>query len=647
MFVMLLLKKIQENVEIQNINKILGLVHGSEDINKLRYGKIMVMTDADVDGFHIKGLIMNYIGYFWPGLIEKNFVCSLLTPIIKTFKGQEVNSFYNLEDYEIWKNQTPNEKTYRIKYYKGLGTSTREESRDYFKNLEKNTITYGTPANSDSDSDSSTSGKNLSKLDLVFSSSKIKINTDRRKKWINHNLEIIEKASKNNKSLIDYNEKEINIEDFIDKEFVQFSIYDNKRSIPNIMDGLKPSQRKILYSCFKKKLYTKEKEIKVAQLSGYVSEHTAYHHGETSLNGAITGMAQNFIGSGNINLLMPEGQFGTRLDNGKDASSPRYIFTYINPEIQNIFKDIDSQLLDYNFEDGMKIEPKYYLPSIPMILVNGTSGIGTGWATDVPCFNPVDIKNILKTIINNPSCDEIPELIPWYKNFKGTISKNKNGWSTIGIFRKSTNKIIITEIPIGMSVNKFKENLEKLEDNGDIKNYTSNITDTDIEFIINLQHNDWNEEKIIKIFKLESFLSKTHMYLFDENGIIKNFESPEHILWHFYYARKDYYIQRYELIKQSLNKKIKFLSEKYRFMEMVMNEQIIIWRRPVNDIIQDLKSNNFKKYDNTWSYLIDIKLTSFTQEKLNEYTKQINILKEELDTHLSISSNDLWLNDLN
>jgi DNA topoisomerase-2 len=168
---------------------------------------------------------------------------------------------------------------------------------------------------------------------------------------------------------LDTNKPSITYEEFIGEELIHFSKYDCDRSIPSLMDGLKTSLRKILFAAFKKNLTS---EIKVAQFTGYVSEHACYHHGEASLNGAIVGMAQNFVGSNNINLLIPSGQFGTRLKGGDDSASERYIFTLLNQITRAIFPKHDDAILEYLNDDGTPVEPRFYAPIIPMILVNGS-----------------------------------------------------------------------------------------------------------------------------------------------------------------------------------------------------------------------------------------------------------------------------------
>ena len=238
------------------------------------------------------------------------------TPILRATKGKEVKLFYNDGQYNSWKQDENATKGFAIKYYKGLGTSTSKEFKEYFKEKKFVTFQYD-----EENSDNS--------IDKVFN----KKRANDRKDWL---------GQYDGSLYLDTNKPSVKYEEFIDREMIHFSKYDNDRSIPNMMDGLKMSLRKILYSAFKRNL---TKEIKVAQFSGYVSEHSGYHHGEASLNGAIVGMAQNFVGSNNINLLRPNGQFGTRLAGGKDSASERYIFTQLETITRKIFIPADDKIL--------------------------------------------------------------------------------------------------------------------------------------------------------------------------------------------------------------------------------------------------------------------------------------------------------------
>ena len=625
--------RVADNEEIKNINTIVGFRYGEEDLSKLRYGRVMIMTDCDVDGSHIKSLIINYICYFWPSYIKSNFLCCFMTPLVKVFRGKEIKQFYNIEDYMQWSREIGEQvKLWRVKYYKGLGTSTKEEACEYFRNIRNNVITY-------------TCQGGLDCLDLVFSPA-VKKNTDRRKSWISENIGVIGEIQKRGDKLIDYEKKQMELDFFIDRELVQFSIYDNRRSIPHLMDGLKPSQRKVLYACFKRGLYRKSDgsgEIKVSQLSGYVSEHTAYHHGEVSLQGTIVHMAQTFVGCGNLNFLVPEGMFGTRLEGGSDCSSARYIFTYLNPELKTIFREEDLPLLNYLNEDGMLIEPEYYVPVLPTILLNGTQGIGTGWSSNIPCFRMEDVRGAVLEFLQGK---EITPLVPWYRGFKGTVvrSNTRDGWITRGCWKVEDNKITITELPIGMWVTNYRIHLDKLEEKGVIDGYQSQCTDSDIMFVVNCKGNG---ESVVKDLKLESSLSSSNFHCFDENGVIRKYDTPEDIVRNFCRVRAEWYGKRYTYLLQTLGNRIKYLLEKKRFVVGVMDSTIKIFRESRESVIGQLEKMDFVRKDDSYEWLVGMKLTSFTLEKIAELDNQISEATGERNRISQIGPNDLWLEDLN
>ena len=422
-------KKIGDNKEITEIKQILGLESGKEYspqelTSVLRYSKVLFMTDQDLDGSHIKGLGINMFDSLWKSLLQiDGFIGFMNTPIIKATKGGKSLLFYNDGEYALWKKQ--NETGWTIKYYKGLGTSTSKEFKEYF---EKKKIVYFN--NSENCCDA---------IDMVFN----KKRANDRKEWL---------SQYNRESYLNTSKTNVSYQEFINNDLIHFSKYDNDRSIPNLADGLKISLRKILYSAFKKNL---KSEIKVAQFSGYVSEHSGYHHGEASLNGAIVGMAQNYVGSNNINLFEPKGQFGTRLLGGKDSASERYIFTNLNPLTRLLFPEVDDNVLHYLDDDGSLVEPIYYVPIIPMVLVNGTKGIGTGFSTDIMCYNPLQIISYLEGMLNK--IDEVEQKLrliePYYKGFKGKIipcDETYKKYLIKGCYQViSKDKIRITELPIG------------------------------------------------------------------------------------------------------------------------------------------------------------------------------------------------------
>ncbi len=311
-------QQVNKNEEIKNIIDILGIKfdvkYDQTNIKTLRYGHLMIMADQDHDGSHIKGLIINFFHHYWPTLLDvPGFLQQFITPIVKATKGKHTKTFFTLPEYENWKESTGNDgKGWKIKYYKGLGTSTSAEAKEYFSNLDLHEIDFCdlssdecriiplTYDSSDNDAETSIvadevkSGSDM--IELAFSKKKI----NERKGWLSN----IKKDTYLNYS--DAQSHGVKYSDFINKELILFSQADNARSIPHLFDGFKPSQRKVLFGCFLRNLTN---ETKVAQLCGYIGEKSAYHHGEASLQGTIVNMAQDFTGSNNVNLLTPSGQF--------------------------------------------------------------------------------------------------------------------------------------------------------------------------------------------------------------------------------------------------------------------------------------------------------------------------------------------------
>jgi DNA topoisomerase-2 len=644
--------KISENKEITEIKQILGLEHGKEysanDVStKLRYGKLLFMTDQDLDGSHIKGLGINMIDSEWKSLIQiPNFIGYMNTPILKATKGKTTLEFYNNGEYMNWRESGQQDSSkWSIKYYKGLGTSTSKEFKEYF--LKKKIVNFKSTETS------------RQTIDMVFN----KKRADDRKNWLSHYDRNVYLNTSN---------PEVTYEEFINNDMIHFSKYDNDRSIPNICDGLKISLRKILFAGFKKNLTS---EMKVAQFSGYVSEHSCYHHGEASLNGAIIGLAQNYVGSNNINLFMPCGQFGTRLMGaGRDAASERYIYTYLNPITRKLFHELDDYVLKYNEDDGVCVEPIYYVPIIPMVLVNGAKGIGTGFSTDIMCYNPIQIIDYLVGKLKNANMKSLL-IEPYYQGFKGTIypcDEQANKYVIKGCYEILGNdKIRVTELPIGTWTQDYKEFLEqRLNNTGTgtgtaktgnkeelIKDFKDMSTDLNVEFEITFypgvmskllqEKHDYNIEGIEKYLKLYSTQSNTNMHLFNEKEQLRKYNNVYDIIDAYYVIRHDYYAQRKAYIIVKLDKELKTLTSKARFIQYNLDNTIDLRKKSKEEIVTILTNFKFDLGENgDFNYLIKMPMDSVSKENVEKLMKEHEQKKSELETIKAQTLEEMWLAEL-
>lgn len=632
-------KRISENKEINDIKKIMGLESGKvyetlEDVHSsLRYGKIMILCDQDSDGSHIKGLCINMFHSEWSSLIQiPGFLSFMNTPILRAKKGSETLNFYNDGEYEAWKESlNHNTRGWNIKYFKGLGTSTSKEFKEYFANKKVVDFVYTGPESDDI-------------IDKVFN----KKRANDRKEWL---------VNYDKTTFLDTSDSKVNYQDFVNKELIHFSTYDCARSIPNVIDGLKTSLRKILYSAFKRRLTS---EIKVAQFSGYVSEHSAYHHGEASLNGAIVNMAQTFVGSNNINLLMPNGQFGTRLQGGDDSASERYIFTQLNPLTRFIYPETDDQILQYQSDDGTIVEPEFYVPIIPMALVNGISGIGTGFSCSIPPFDVQIILDYLKQMLRQEDVSEY-KFIPSYEGFKGTVTElEEHKYLIKGVYEKlDDNNIIIKELPIGTWTMPYINFLESIVDNKkqhDIKDIQNLSTEVNVHIKVTFQkgileklegsHDLNGINGIEKLLKLSTTVSTTNMHLFDDECKLHKFANVREIIQAHAVARLHHYNLRKRFLVDVLDKKLLKMNNKARYIQAILNDELDLRKKKTQELHDILVEAKYSKVDDSFKYLIKMPMDSVTEENVKQIMEERDETQDELEFIKKMSIQKMWYSEL-
>ncbi|KAJ9610748.1 DNA topoisomerase 2 [Cladophialophora chaetospira] len=651
--------QISKNAEIQNIKNFLGLKHKTTyiDTHGLRYGHLMIMTDQDHDGSHIKGLLINFLQVQFPSLLKlPKFLVEFITPIVKVFKGDPKNptqsrAFYTMPEYEAWKEAHKHEKGWENKYYKGLGTSTTEDAQQYFNDIDKHHKEFDVMKDEEADL-----------IELAFSKKK----ADERKEWLRQFKP---------GTYLDHTTKNISYTDFVNKELILFSMADNIRSIPSVIDGLKPGQRKVMFACFKRNL---KKDMKVAELAGLVSGLTAYHHGEVSLQQTIVGLAQTFVGSNNINLLEPSGQFGTRNQGGSDSASARYIFTRLSPFARKLFHQADEPLLTYNLDDDKRIEPEIYAPVVPMVLINGADGIGTGWSSSIPNYNPEDVVANLK---RRMAGEEWMPMHPWFRGFKGEVKETApDRFQFSGIITQTGNtEVEITELPIRTWTQDFKDKLEEIikaeKVPSFIKDYKDYNTHDTVHFIIQMDEKHLNSavsDGLVEKFKLTKSIATSNLVAFDPEGRITKYANVEAIMDEFYSYRLKMYAKRKEWLLQEMQKELRRFTNQARFIQMIIDGKLSISKKKKLVLIAELQKLGFDAFPKTqdaakqgelepvvddeaeedhtdassYDYLLGMPLWSLTQERVERLQRQIGDKEEEIDTLMKKSKEDLWLHDL-
>lgn len=626
------IKKILENAEVANIFRILNAQPWS-DGSTLRYGRIAICSDQDSDGSHICGLLINLLMTCLPAVLaaRPNFIERIITPLIRATpkRGGAEISFYSIQQFNAWKaNNDCN--AWTLKYYKGLGTSSSREAREVFKDLHTNKIAFMKDE------------KASETLAQFYDDSRI---NDRKRmlttEYCPH-------------SMLDYSNASCTISEFMMQEHLHFSHYSIFRALPSVLDGLTPSRRKVLYYFM---LAPRTSEIKVAQAAAGVAQKTLYLHGENSLVETVVALAQDHIGTNNIALLQPIGQFGSRNDKPSVHAAARYIYTKLDPITTALFPPADAPVLTHREEEGQSIEPTYFVPVLPLVLINGAVGIGTGFSTSIPSYSFKDICACVRAYLAD---EELPDMRPFFRGFKGQVTCTDRAIITTGVVCKKENCVwTITELPVGKWTDTFLTELKAIaEGTRACKNLELvSITNMSTELAVNIQIvlaescANITTEQLLQSLRLSSSISTTHMYAFDAHYCLKQYATPQEIFRDHAKERMLVYKKRKEYQLSELKEKLHTVKSKILFVDLIIAGSLCLNGASRSELEESLHRHDLPRIPTTsdaagYDYLLNISIVSFTSEKVSKLKEECTTISRLYDETERADAASMWIADL-
>jgi DNA gyrase/topoisomerase IV subunit A len=441
----------------------------------------------------------------------------------------------------------------------------------------------------------------------------------------------------------------IKIEEFFNTDYVDSASYDNLRKIASYVDGLKNCNRKIIHTVLSKNINTKSK---VSRLQSTISEYTEYLHGEDGIGKVIVGMAQDYAGTNNIPLLQRNGNFGNRLDHVSAAS--RYIYTQKENYLDSLFIKGDYPVLKEQYFEGIKIEPRFFVPTIPILLANGSNGISSGFAQKILSRDPKTIKSELSKILKGTKkLTNVKLGSPFWDGFNGNVvndEENSKKWYIYGSLKlENKTTIMVNELPVGYDLKQYIAILDVLSDKNIISSYKDYSTDDKFNFKIRVKRELTDKASLEQLFiklKLRTAVTENFTTI-DENNRIRVFESAEDIFKDYFNIRMEFLGLRKKYTIGSMEHNLKVNNSRYIFIKGVIDSDIIINNKTKKDIIAQLDSNDkIIKFEDSYDYLLRMPIYSLSKEKLAEIKKKIATIKAELKVYKGMTLENLWLDEL-
>ena len=410
------------------------------------------------------------------------------------------------------------------------------------------------------------------------------------------------------------------VTEYLDQDYAMYGMYTlENRAIPSVIDGFKPTQRKIIFIADRVWRSGSEKPLKIFQLGGKVAADAAYHHGDASLSGAIVGMAQSFKNS--LPLLEEIGQFGSL--RSPEAGAPRYISTKLTKNFRLLYKDFE--LLENQIEEGSPIEPKFFLPIIPTVLLNGSSGIAVGFATNILNRNPVDLVDACLRVIDGK---KVGKLLPWWKEYSGPVEQvgDTNQYSMKGRYRvTNTTTVEISELPPSITFQKYEAHLNSLQDRGIIHSYEDNSSNG-INYTIKFARTTLSDliardrlNQTLKMVETET----ENITCLDERGKLIIFDNVPQLVEYFTIFRLGFYSKRKAFLINKYTEELEYLSNRARFVKLIIEGKLKISNRPKAEIAAELEKLKFDKISESYNYLLSMPIHSLTKETYEQLLKDV------------------------
>lgn len=433
------------------------------------------------------------------------------------------------------------------------------------------------------------------------------------------------------------------VTEYLDQDYAMYGMYTlENRAIPSVIDGFKPTARKIIFIADKVWRTGSEKPLKIFQLGGRIASEAHYHHGDASLSGAIIGMAQSFKNS--LPLLEEIGQFGSI--RSPEAGAPRYISTKLTKNFRLLYKDFE--LLENQVEEGNVIEPKFFLPIIPTVLLNGSSGIAVGFATNILNRNPLDLIDACVKVLDGK---RVGKLLPWLKDYNGPIEQvgTSNQYIMRGQYQiTNTTTVTVSELPPSVTFQKYEAHLNSLQDRGIIASYEDNSANG-INYILKFARatltNLIEKDKLDQTLKMIETETE-NLTCLDERGKLLIFENIPQIVEYFTNFRLSFYSKRKAFLINKYDEELTYLSNRARFIKLIIDGKLKVNNVPRKEIILYLETNKFDQVNGTYLYLLNMPIHSLSKETYEALLKEVSEKQAELAEIKKKDPTDMYREDL-